>query len=124
MEEIGYTTQLAIQRTFMAADRTLMAWIRTAMSMISFGFTIYKVVDGLRNTAVPVAVHLDGRQSGLILSGLGVLCMSVGIIEYIRTVDSLREHDSSLRKRGTLLIAGFMLFIGLAIFVVIWTRFA
>jgi putative membrane protein len=124
MAEIGYTTQLAIQRTYMAADRTLMAWIRTAMSMISFGFTIYKVVDGLGNQLVPVAGHLDGRQSGLILSGLGVVCISVGIIEYVRTVQGLREHDPSLRMKGTLLIAGSMLFIGLAIFVVIWTRVA
>jgi putative membrane protein len=124
MADNDYSTRLAIQRTFMAADRTLMAWIRTAMSMISFGFTIYKVVDGLGNQLAPVAGHLDGRQSGLILSGLGVLCISVGIIEYIRTVRDLREHDPSLRSRGTLVIAGSMMLIGLTIFVVIWTRFA
>lgn len=32
-------------RTIMAADRTLMAWLRTSLSMLSFGFTIYKVLD-------------------------------------------------------------------------------
>ena len=32
-------------RTIMAADRTLMAWVRTSLSMLSFGFTIYKVLD-------------------------------------------------------------------------------
>lgn len=124
MAEVAYSTQLAIQRTFMAADRTLMAWIRTAMSMISFGFTIYKIVDGLRTEAVPVAGHMDGRQAGLILSGLGVLCILVGIVEYVGTVRGLREHDPTLRMRNSLVIAGAMLAIGLAIFVMIWTRLA
>ncbi|MEJ8824851.1 DUF202 domain-containing protein [Variovorax humicola] len=30
----------------MAADRSLMAWVRTGLSMISFGFTIYMVIEG------------------------------------------------------------------------------
>ena len=42
-------TDLAGDRTMMAADRTLMAWIRTALAMISFGFTIYKFLSGLRS---------------------------------------------------------------------------
>ena len=36
-------TDLAVERTLMALDRTLMAWVRTATSLISFGFTIYKL---------------------------------------------------------------------------------
>src|SRR5262249_38820139 len=36
------STDLAIDRTWLAHERTLMAWVRTATSMISFGFTIYK----------------------------------------------------------------------------------
>ena len=37
---------LATTRTLMAADRTLMAWIRTSLSLLSFGFTIYKILQG------------------------------------------------------------------------------
>ena len=37
-------TELAVERTVMAANRTLQAWIRTALSLISFGFTIYKIL--------------------------------------------------------------------------------
>ncbi len=36
------STELALDRTYLAHDRTLMAWVRTATSLISFGFTIYK----------------------------------------------------------------------------------
>ena len=41
-------TDMATSRTLMAADRTLMAWIRTSLSMLSFGFTIYKVLEGFQ----------------------------------------------------------------------------
>src|SRR5688572_27659574 len=38
-------TGLAYERTLLAHERTLMAWIRTAASMITFGFTIYKLLE-------------------------------------------------------------------------------
>ena len=43
-------TDLATTRTLMAADRTLMAWIRTALSLLSFGFTIYKLLDAFQKS--------------------------------------------------------------------------
>lgn len=42
-------TDLALDRSYMAAERTLMAWIRTALSMISFGFTIGKLGEVLKD---------------------------------------------------------------------------
>ena len=38
-------TELALERTYLATERTLEAWIRTALSMISFGFTMGKIVQ-------------------------------------------------------------------------------
>ena len=38
-------TELATDRTLMAASRTLMAWVRTGISQISFGFSLYKILD-------------------------------------------------------------------------------
>jgi inner membrane protein YidH len=40
--------ELSLDRTIQAHDRTLMAWVRTATSLISFGFTIYKFFQYLR----------------------------------------------------------------------------
>ena len=43
-------TRLALDRTRMAGDRTLLAWVRTSTSLISFGFTIYKFFQYLRES--------------------------------------------------------------------------
>ena len=44
------STKLAVERTRLAHERTLMAWVRTATSLISFGFTVYKFFDYLRES--------------------------------------------------------------------------
>jgi len=49
-------TKLAVDRTRLAADRTLRAWSRTATSLISFGFTIYKAFQYLRENS-PAGQH-------------------------------------------------------------------
>jgi len=53
-------TQHATDRTTMAADRSLMAWIRTALSMISFGFTVYKLPQGFEANATGAVALLFG----------------------------------------------------------------
>src|SRR5580704_6522515 len=77
-------TDLAGNRTVMAADRTLMAWIRTAMAMISFGFTIFKFLHGLSESAT---IHLrrpnGPRDLGLFLTVLGTGSLLAGIIQHV-----------------------------------------
>lgn len=75
-------TNLAIDRTVMAADRTLMAWVRTALSMISFGFTIYKVIEAFQHEAAHTIKAEMPRNVGLFLTGLGTMAIVMGTIEY------------------------------------------
>ena len=90
--------------------------------MISFGFTIYKVIDGLQDRAAPIVGELDGRRFGLVLCSLGILSITVGIVEYFMTVRDLRAHYPTTHWRYSLVIASIMLTIGLAMFAMIWTR--
>jgi uncharacterized membrane protein YidH (DUF202 family) len=69
-------------------------------------------------------MELDGRRAGLILTGLGILSISVGMAEYFLTIRDIRERFPVPRWRYSLVIAGIMLMIGLAIFVLIWTQLA
>ena len=89
-------TDMALGRTIMALERTLMAWLRTALSMISFGFTIYKVLQPMAakgNIDMPATAP---RNIGLFLIFLGMSLLLVGIIEY--TAAKKRMLASSEKK--------------------------
>ncbi len=50
--ETDASTQLSLERTYLATQRTLQAWIRTTLSMISFGFTIGKLGQAMQEFVV------------------------------------------------------------------------
>lgn len=78
----------------MAADRTLMAWLRTALSMISFGFTIYKILEGFKEVeGYDHAINFDARMVGEFLVGLGTLSMVMGTVEYWFTIRELSYSE-------------------------------
>ncbi len=86
-------TRLAVTRTVAALDRTLMAWIRTATSLISFGFTIYKFFQALRESQRATEVHhlLGPRAVGLVMIGLGVGSLLWALIDYKAQMKGLHE---------------------------------
>lgn len=122
MPELGPTTRLAVGRTVMAADRTLMAWIRTALSMFSFGFTIYKIIQGLEDGVTSLPIDLHPARAGMILSGLGVISISIGIVEYYVIVGHIRKIMPYAHWRYSIIIAVLILFVGIAIFFGIMMR--
>jgi len=80
------STELAITRTRLASDRTLMAWVRTALSMISFGFTIYKFLNGMHEAGGIRLRRPEGpRDIGLFLTALGTGSLVAGMIEHMQT---------------------------------------
>lgn len=111
-------TNLATMRTLMAADRTLMAWVRTALSMISFGFTIYKILQGLEYSGVGYkAVNASPESAGLFLIGLGTISMSMGTVEYWFTIKELRTMMHFRLLRPTFVTALIISVAGLGIFI-------
>jgi len=86
-------TDLAVERTLMALDRTLMAWVRTATSLISFGFTIYKIFQQMADSRPAAEPHLlEPRGVALVLMSLGVGGLIVGTIDYRRQTRALHER--------------------------------
>ena len=109
-------TDLAVERTVMAADRSLMAWVRTALSMISFGFTIYKVIEGLQHTTAHTLKAEMPRDVGLFLTGLGTVALAMGTIEYMLRLKSLRQNMPLRIMQPSLVMALIMSAAGLFIF--------
>jgi len=113
---------LATKRTIMAADRTLMAWIRTALSMLSFGFTIYKFLEGV--AASNRLVHPQSpQQVGLFLAAAGTTSMVLGTIDYWATLRDLNRAQEFRLGRPALFIALVISIAGVALFTSIATRF-
>ena len=73
-------TDLALERSGMAAERTLTAWIRTSISMISFGFTLGKLRDALGSAEVKLifgrTTDVMGVAYFLVILGTVVLILA------------------------------------------------
>jgi putative membrane protein len=77
-----------IERTVLAAERTLMAWIRTAISLITFGFSLYKILQYIREAEglKAAARGQSSRNAALILIGLAMVILviaDVGHYQYV-----------------------------------------
>jgi putative membrane protein len=111
-------TSLGIERTGLALERTLEAWIRTALSMISFGFTLGKLVHTTEGGRV---TGLFGERTWSV-SGLAYFLVITGVVALAcATLQHwLRVRD--LRKKG--LRRQFDLALGVAIIVCVAGGFA
>ena len=114
-------TSLAAKRSMMAADRTLMAWLRTSLSLISFGFTIYKVLQGIESTGGMLPKTHTPESIGLFLTGMGTIAMVMGTVEYWISIKELHQFNVRF-KRSTIVMAIVMAAIGLFTFISIVTR--
>jgi putative membrane protein len=115
-------TVLAVQRTVMAADRTLMAWMRTGLSMISFGFTLYKVLQALQAGGLMLPRETTPRNLGLFLTGLGTVALVVGVLEHHATLRGLGVRGSGLPWRPVAIIAFALALLGFFVFAAILIR--
>jgi len=113
---------LPVMNTLMAADRTLMSWTRTSLSLLSFGFTIYKILEGFQDAGGKFVVRTDvPRNAGLFLTGMGTFAMVMGTIEYWQTLKVLRQQRIFGRPRPPLVMAIIMSVSGILLFVsIVW----
>jgi putative membrane protein len=103
---------LGAMRTIMAADRTLMAWIRTALSLLSFGFTIYKILQEVEKS-VSLPQQESPRNIGVILAVAGTVAMVMGTIEYWLTLHELQQDHHFWHFRPALIMALLMCISGI-----------
>ena len=117
------STLLATDRTRLAHDRTLMAWVRTSTSLISFGFTIYKFFQYLREQNAPIRDRLFGpREYALLMIGVGVVALFVATLQHRREMKALRALHPEIPYSLVTLLAGFMSLIGVVTLLVVIFR--
>jgi putative membrane protein len=109
--------RLAVIRTRLAYDRTLMAWVRTAASFISFGFSIYKFFDTMRQADMTRSTHgLPGpREFALVMIATGVGALALATLDHQRSLRALQlEYGQAGGESRSLagLMAGIVVALG------------
>ena len=123
MAETNPTTDLAVERTRLAHDRTLLAWVRTSASLISFGFTIYKFFDYLRDKGQLQSDRRFGpREFALTLIGIGLAALFIGAIENRRAMVTLRKHYAHIPYSSATIVAGLLALLGVVTFIAVVFR--
>jgi putative membrane protein len=115
-------TGLAVTRTLMSADRTLMAWVRTSLSLLSFSFTIYRILEELPRLANRMPGNSSARNAGLLLAAMGTFAMVIGTVEYWSTLKMLSQLKHFRLTRPALVMAFLMSIMGVALFLAISAR--
>jgi putative membrane protein len=115
-------TDLAATRTLLGADRTLMAWIRTSLSTIGFGFTIYKILQGLQESGAILRRADTPRNAGLILIGIGIVAVGIGLIEYWHTLKELRVLSHVSLGRPIIIMTAVISALGIFLFASVATH--
>jgi putative membrane protein len=113
-------TSLALERTRLAHERTLMAWIRTATSLISFGFTIYKFFEFLREKEQIRPSHgiLGPRNFAIVMIVTGLVALALASVQHRSDLKRLNIHEPS----GALIVAVLVSVLGLLALVVVFFR--
>jgi putative membrane protein len=115
---------LALDRTRLAYERTLMAWVRTSTSLISFGFTIYKFFQYLRESqsAAPERRLFGSREFAMLMIGVGVGALVLATIDHRRSLQTLRTSYGPVRYSLAMVLAAFISAVGIVALVAVFLR--
>jgi putative membrane protein len=111
------STDLAVDRTRLAHDRTLMAWVRTATSLISFGFTIYKFFQYLREKGQEHEGLLGPRGFAMMMIAIGLTALLFATIQHRRDMRILRRAYPEVPYSMVTVLAALISILGIFAFV-------
>ena len=110
-------TTMSAKRTMMSAERSLMSWTRTGLSMIGFGFTLFQVLQFMKDKDVSLTLTPEGpRRLGLFLIGLGILSIILGGFQYWKTVSFISTEFHMPKWRYPLIVSTLIALLGLVLF--------
>jgi len=105
---LDQSTKLAFDRTWVAYERTMLAWVRTATSLITFGFSVYKFFQILREDSLRTNYLVGARVFGILLVSIGLASLAVATLEYRQNIRRL-GMDYQVRPRSLAVIVAALL---------------
>ena len=117
MTEVKITdNELSMKRTLMSSERTLLSWVRTALSFISFGFTMYKLLESIATKLSMSIEVLQPRHLGLLFMTAGTVPLAVGMVQYYLLVVDLGKTAKQAVMNPSFFLALFVLLLGIMLF--------
>lgn len=91
-----------------------MAWVRTAASLISFGFTIYKFFQGMRESGqLKGPTHLLGyRTFALLMISTGLVALILATIQHRQDTNKLKTQYQIKQRSVAIWVAGLIAILG------------
>ena len=86
------STELAYNRTWLSYERTTQAWIRTATSLITFGFSVFKLSDIVKPPTESASRLLGVHEFAYVLVGIGFLSLLMGTLDSRSSMNALRAE--------------------------------
>jgi putative membrane protein len=113
MPPLDRSTQLAFERTRIAYERTMMAWIRTGTSLITFGFSIYKLFQ-LEGLGHPQPGRLIGpREFAFMLVSIGLISLLLATLEHRQNIRTLGAQYAGRQRSLAVLVAALVSILGI-----------
>lgn len=112
-----------MDRTRLAHDRTMMAWVRTAASLISFGFTIYKFFQYMREQGHSAESRwLGPREFALLLIAIGLVSLAFATLQSRYEMRLMRKHFGHIPYSLANIVAGLVAILGVLTFMAVILR--
>lgn len=105
-------TRLAYENIYLAHERTQMSWVQVVLALISFGFTIAKVFQALKDQQGQQASILGPRGVGILMIMIGLVALVLASIQHYRAIRWIRLQCPGLPTSFSGLLALMLLLLG------------
>jgi putative membrane protein len=110
---LDVTTRLAYERTRVAYDRTVMAAVRTATSLITFGFTVYKIFEFEIPGGHKASQMVGPREFGITMILIGLASLLIASYEYRRDRKEMRKQYPDIPRSTAGIVAALIAALGI-----------
>jgi putative membrane protein len=110
---LDLSTKLAFERTWVAYERTMLAWVRTATSLITFGFSVYKFFQIVREGGERNHYLIGARQFGLLLVSIGLASLALATVEYRQNIRRLGAQYEGRPRSLAVIVAALISILGI-----------
>jgi putative membrane protein len=112
--------EMAAERTMLAMERTLLAMVRTATTLLTFGFTIIKLLEekARQTSPHPILDLVSPKGVGLIMIAAGFVGLLLSTIHYINLMKRMgyftpkAYFSSSMIISYVILLLDFLMLFG------------